>query len=106
MPAQEGVIKFELVQENFHRLHFSPEIKSSLAELNQWRRQLVNIEGIGCDLSRYGACYGNVSQRYILPDSLEYSYAKPRGRRAFLISGTQTGKFYWWDLAMAAEWPW
>lgn len=87
----EGVIKFNL-EHQMHRLHFNKEIEQQLTELNFWRRQLFRHEVIGCDLSRYGACYGNVSMRYILPESLEFAAHKNIGQRSFLISGTQTGK--------------
>ncbi|HLC70914.1 MAG TPA: class II aldolase/adducin family protein [Candidatus Nanoarchaeia archaeon] len=87
----EGVIKFT-PEHRSHKLHYSKEIEQQLAELNSWRRQLFESEVIGCDLSRYGACYGNVSMRYCLPGSIEFSPEKIPGHRAFLITGTQTGK--------------
>lgn len=86
----EGVIKF-IVEHHHHQLHFSKETEQQLAELNSWRRQLFQQDVIGCDLSRYGACYGNVSMRYCLPGSLEFSPEKIPGHRGFLITGTQTG---------------
>jgi len=89
---KEGVIKFNLVQAQLRSLYFPPEIKKGLQELTAWRQRLFELDLIGCDLSRYGACYGNVSMRYLPQHSLEYTPTKPKGQRAFLISGTQTGK--------------
>src|SRR3989338_1860286 len=90
-PMDEGVIKFTLEHQN-HQLHYSKEIEQQLTELNFWRRRLFESDVIGCDLSRYGACYGNVSMRYCLPGSIEFSTEKVPGSRVFLITGTQTGK--------------
>lgn len=53
-------------------------------DLSLWRRQLFALDVIGCDMSRYGACYGNVSVR-------TGAWAAPAGRREFLVSCTQTG---------------
>ncbi len=53
-------------------------------QLSRWRQELFDRDAIGCDLSRYGACYGNVSVR-------TGPYAASPGRREFLVSGTQTG---------------
>ena len=49
------------------------------------------MDVIGCELSRYGACYGNVSMRYVEEDNFEFRYDQPKGSRSFLITGTQTG---------------
>lgn len=53
-------------------------------DLSLWRRALFSLDVIGCDMSRYGACYGNVSVR-------TGTWAAPAGRREFLVSCTQTG---------------
>ncbi len=76
----EGVIKFDL---QFTRA--DPSV-TDLDELNRWRSILWNLKLIGQDPGRYGGYgFGNVSQR------IEPFYAA-RGNRAFVISGTQTGK--------------
>ena len=55
------------------------------APLLAWREVLSSLGGIGRDPERYGgAGFGNVSAR--LPP-----YTNARGRRSFLITGTQTG---------------
>ncbi|MBI2668625.1 class II aldolase/adducin family protein [Candidatus Woesearchaeota archaeon] len=86
----EGVIKFTSVHQR-QKLYFDTQIRQQLQELNSWRRKLFELDVIGCDLSRYGACYGNVSMRYVLPESIHYSFPKAPGYRAFLVTGTQTG---------------
>ena len=77
---QEGVIKF--------RLDFTdalPLAPGDLAELQSWRAILYRHRLIGQDPARYGGYgYGNLSHR--LPP-----FAAPVGRRAFVISGSQTG---------------
>ncbi len=90
--AQEGVIKFTTIRPSKKKLYFSHEVKAELAELNSWRKKLFSLDIIGCNIARYGACYGNVSMRYVVPGSGTFSFAKPKGFRTFLISGTQTGK--------------
>ena len=76
----EGVIKFDL---QFTRA--DPSV-TDLNELKRWRSILWNLKLIGQDPGRYGGYgFGNVSQR------IEPFHAA-RGNRAFLISGTQTGK--------------
>jgi ribulose-5-phosphate 4-epimerase/fuculose-1-phosphate aldolase len=56
-----------------------------LAELDSWRGRLWELQLIGQDPARYGGYgYGNVSRRSGRADA-------PRGERAFIISGTQTG---------------
>jgi ribulose-5-phosphate 4-epimerase/fuculose-1-phosphate aldolase len=87
---QEGVIKFTIVKPRFHNLFLAREVRKNIQQLNDWRQRLFQLDVIGCDLSRYGACYGNVSMRYVDPN-LGYSFDKPKGQRSFLISGTQTG---------------
>jgi len=76
----EGVIKFDLAFSSAPAVH--PE---TLRELNAWRRILWQLALVGQDPQRYGGYgFGNVSQRLAPFD------AEP-GRRAFIISGTQTG---------------
>jgi len=76
----EGVIKFALQ----YRLA-QPVAQNELQELNAWRSRLWQLRLIGQDPQRYsGYGFGNVSMRCGPRDSAP-------GRRAFLISGTQTG---------------
>ncbi len=76
----EGVIKFDLC----YRVA-EPVTLAELGELNAWRCRLWQLRLIGQDPARYdGYGFGNVSQRH-------GSHAAARGKRAFLISGTQTG---------------
>ena len=76
----EGVIKFDL--------RFTagpPVVMDTLTELNTWRQILWQHALIGQDPCRYeGYGFGNISQRTGDPD-------QPRGKRQFVISGTQTG---------------
>lgn len=78
---EEGIIKFEL--------QFSatePVSMDRLHELNTWRSILWKHRLIGQDPARYGGYgFGNVSQR-IAP------FDAGCGKRAFVISGTQTGE--------------
>ena len=54
-------------------------------ELIAWRKILFDLGLIGQDPRRYdGAGYGNISVRVGAPSA-------PRGRRRFLVTGTQTG---------------
>ena len=77
---EEGVIKFKL---DFSRA--GPVDMQPLAELNQWRTILWQQALIGQDPARYeGYGFGNVSQRIGSDDAA-------RGKRCFVISGTQTG---------------
>ena len=77
---EEGVIKFKL---DFSRA--GPVDMQPLAELNHWRTLLWQQALIGQDPARYeGYGFGNVSQR--IGDG-----AAARGKRRFVISGTQTG---------------
>lgn len=91
MATDEGVIKFCVQQTGHSKLYLSPFHRQQVAEVTTWRKALFNREVIGCDLSRYGACYGNVSMRYVEADNFEFRHDKPKGSRSFLISGTQTG---------------
>jgi len=78
----EGVIKFEAE----HREEpLSPRLFGELAcRLVAWREILSKTRLVGQDPSLYGGFgYGNVSARVGAP-------SKPRGRRSFLITGTQT----------------
>jgi ribulose-5-phosphate 4-epimerase/fuculose-1-phosphate aldolase len=78
---EEGVIKFDL-----QFTPAGPVSPNSLQELNRWRSILWTHKLIGQDPNRYeGYGFGNVSQR-IAPFNAEC------GKRAFVISGTQTGK--------------
>jgi hypothetical protein len=77
---EEGVIKY--------RLQFTeaaPVAMKPLAALNHWRTILWHQALIGQDPARYGGLdFGNVSQRI-------GDFDAPRGKRCFIISGTQTG---------------
>ncbi len=78
----EGVIKFRAE----HTTAPIPERHRPLAcRLAAWRDVLAKLELVGQDPNRYGgAGYGNMSAR-VGPRGL------PRGRRAMLITGSQTG---------------
>ena len=79
----EGVIKFN----NDHELRATCDGHSSLCGLIAWRHILAHLSLIGQDALRYdGAGYGNLSAR-IGP------FPGSRGRRRFVISGTQTGGY-------------
>jgi ribulose-5-phosphate 4-epimerase/fuculose-1-phosphate aldolase len=86
MQEAEGVIKFSCEHE---QRELSARVHGSLArELGAWRKLLAQSHLVGQDPNRYeGAGFGNLSGRLNPPSS-------PRGRRRFLISGTQTGG---WD---------
>jgi hypothetical protein len=76
----EGVIKFDLLF-----TAAAPLSMDSISDLDAWRNILREHELIGQDPDRYqGYSYGNVSKRSGPP-------AAPKGRRSFIISGTQTG---------------
>ena len=77
--TQEGVVQFR-----YELTTGSPPADSEVRDLVRWRRELFGRDVIGCDLGRYGACYGNMSAR-------TGTWAAPPGRREFLVSGTQTG---------------
>ncbi len=78
---EEGVIKFDL-----RFTPADPVSANSLQELNRWRSILWKHKLIGQDPDRYeGYGFGNVSQR-LAPFDAEC------GKRAFVISGTQTGE--------------
>lgn len=77
----EGVIKY--------REEYTPGpalAREQLVELAVWRRVLYDLGMIGQDPARYdGAGYGNASMR-------TRPYDQPKGRRAFIVTGTQTGR--------------
>ena len=77
---EEGVIKFDL------RFTAGPPVAmDALTELNTWRHILLKHALIGQDPARYeGYGFGNISQRNGDP-------GQSRGKRQFVISGTQTG---------------
>ena len=78
---EEGVIKFDL-----QFTPAEPVDMDNLHELNRWRSILWTHKLIGQDPNRYeGYGFGNVSQR-LAPFNAE------SGKRAFVISGTKTGK--------------
>jgi len=77
---EEGVIKFDL-----QFIEKPLALATDLAELNAWRKILWQLSLIGKDPQRYGGYgFGNLSQR-IAPFNAE------KKRRAYLISGSQTG---------------
>ena len=78
--GEEGVIKFDLCFTTG-----PPVALDTLTELNTWRQILWKHALIGQDPDRYeGYGFGNISQRSGDSD-------QPRGKRQFVISGTQTG---------------
>jgi hypothetical protein len=79
----EGVIKFSAAHED--RALPRHRFAKTCAQLSAWREVLFHLGLIGQDPARYdGAGYGNVSVR-------TGPFPGERGRRAFVISGTQTG---------------
>lgn len=87
MTAGEGVIRFRFD----HRREALPEALAPLAaELAGWRRALVAAGLVGRDPARYGGFgFGNLSASAEMPDR----------RRAFLVTGSQTGHLADLDLA-------
>jgi hypothetical protein len=83
-PRAEGVTKFALEHE---RRALEPRVYREVLEaLAAWREILARLRLLGRDPARYaGLGYGNVSAR-VPPFG-----GVGRGRRRFLISGTQTG---------------
>ncbi len=83
-PRTEGVIRFEAVHETRpleERVH-----AEAVRALAAWREILARLGMLGQDPARYGGLgYGNVSAR------LGPFGGAPRGRRRFLVTGTQTG---------------
>jgi hypothetical protein len=83
-PAAEGVTRFALEHET--RALESRLYGETLAVLAAWREVLARLDLVGRDPGRYeGLGYGNVSARVGPFGDLS------RGRRRFLVSGTQTG---------------
>lgn len=82
MPAQEGVIKFRAAHT---RGALTPRrVGETACRLIAWREIMALTGLVGRDPARYeGAAYGNVSARLGPPSAA-------LGRRAFLITGTQT----------------
>ena len=81
-PRREGVINFRVE----HREQtLSTRYRQQMEVLIGWRRVMFELGLIGQRQDRYdGAGYGNISLR-LRP------FQRPRGERAFLITGTQTG---------------
>lgn len=77
--VSEGVIQF-----TFELQPGAAATEIEAAELVYWRQKMFALDVIGCNMSRYGACYGNMSVR-------TGAWAAGPGRREFLVSGTQTG---------------
>lgn len=86
MNADEGVIKFRAdhTREPLDARRYGPLVCTLIA----WREILAHTGLVGQDPARYGgAGYGNVSAR-VGPRSAG------RGRRAMIVSGTQTGGLF------------
>lgn len=80
----EGVIRFEVAHET--RLLEERLCGETVRVLAAWREMLARLGLLGRDPARYaGAGYGNVSARIGPMGDV------PRGRRRFLVTGTQTG---------------
>jgi hypothetical protein len=81
----EGVIRFEVEHES--RPLEERVFGETARALGAWRELLARLGLLGQDPARYGgAGYGNVSAR------LGPFGGVPRGRRRFLVTGTQTGR--------------
>ena len=79
----EGVIQFRA--EHQRRVLSAAELGPVFEALSGWRCLLFRLGAIGQDACRYeGVGFGNVSAR-LMP------FTAGRGRRSFLVSGTQTG---------------
>ena len=82
MQAQEGVIKFRA--DHTRRALAARRVGDTACRLIAWREIMALTGLVGRDPGRYdGAAYGNVSARVGPPSAA-------LGRRAFLITGTQT----------------
>jgi ribulose-5-phosphate 4-epimerase/fuculose-1-phosphate aldolase len=83
-PTAEGVIRFEVEHET--RV-LEPRLHGEAADvLSAWREVLARLGLVGRDPARYqGAGYGNLSARLAPFGDVG------RGRRRFLVTGTQTG---------------
>lgn len=78
---EEGVIKFTLHHQEGPLPSFAVE---RTRDLLAWRRLLIQLGAVGREVGRYGgAGFGNLSAR--VPP-----YPGERGRRAFVITGSQT----------------
>jgi L-ribulose-5-phosphate 4-epimerase len=87
----EGVIRFEIEHE--HRMLEARVHGETVALLSAWREVLARLGLVGLDPARYqGAGYGNLSAR--LPPFGDVG----RGRRRFLVTGSQTGGLH--DLTL------
>jgi hypothetical protein len=83
-PHAEGVTRFEVVHET--RPLEERVLGETAHALAAWREILARLGLLGQDPARYGGLgYGNVSAR------LGPFGDVPRGRRRFLVTGTQTG---------------
>lgn len=84
VPSREGVIRFEVRHES--RPLDEREFGDAARVLVAWRGILAHLGILGHDPARYeGLAFGNVSAR-VGPFG-----GVPRGRRRFLVSGSQTG---------------
>ena len=80
----DGVIRFEVIHET--RPLEERVLGETACALAAWREILARLGLLGQDPARYGGLgYGNVSAR------LGPFGDAPRGRRRFLVTGTQTG---------------
>jgi L-ribulose-5-phosphate 4-epimerase len=85
MSHQEGVIKFRMDFEQVDALTQDEASAELCGSLDAWRGRLVQLAVLGQDPARYeGYGFGNISC------ALDHLDTIP-GKRAFLISGTQTG---------------
>lgn len=88
---EEGVVKF--AADHLTRALDPDRYQEAATELSAWRELLYRLGVVGVDAARYGgAGFGNMSAR-LAPYSID------RGRRAFMITGTQTGSHRSVDLA-------
>lgn len=86
MAHQEGVIKFRMDFTQVAALGADEVSPQLCALLDEWRDRLVGLAVLGQDPARYdGYGFGNISC------ALDDLRSIP-GKRAFLISGTQTGE--------------
>ena len=91
MTAREGVIRFRF---DHRREELPAALEPVAARLARWRRTLVALGVVGRDAGRYGGYgFGNLSGRV--------------GRRAFLVTGSQTGHLadlYLAGFALVESW--
>ena len=99
-PPREGVIQFEMR----HRTQALDEraFGDTVRALSAWRGILAHLRVLGMDPARYeGLGYGNVSSRVGPFGDVA------RGRRRFLVTGTQTGGIAYTTLreyCLVEEW--